>query len=662
MSGQHTPIPDGETVPVRDIGAAARWVTRVATIALIVLGTNQTFNLSSYLNFTMIGNQYLYGILGLAIPMVFLLFPLNSKMIGAKPTILDWALSATALICLGYFVYNAYPIILLGWEMLPPTEAVIMGAILWGLILEAGRRTGGIILASIVAFFSFYPLFADKMPGPISAFSSSFEYAAAYHAMSLESILGIPLKAFANLVFGFIIFGAALEHTGAGRFFINLAFALLGKVRGGPAKVAILSSGLMGSLSGSVVTNVMTTGVMTIPAMRRSGMKGVTAAGIETCASTGGVLMPPVMGAAAFVMAHFLQVPYATIALAAAVPAFLYFFGLFIQIDSRAAREGLKGLPEDELPDLMQTLKEGWHHIFAIILLVFMLLVLRRESLAPFYATVVLLGINQVLSKTHRWGKTELLAFVDSLGRLFATLAATLGAVGMIVGGMSMTGLAGTLVNDLLFIAGGSPYLLLIMGALTSLILGVGMTATACYIFLAIMLAPALIQVGLNPLAVHLFIFYWGMLSFITPPVALGAFAAASVANTPPMRTGLESMRIGSVIYFIPFFFVLDPGLILVGEWQNILFSIALALFGVFVFASAIQGYMAGIGPLFSQNRLGTLLRLPILVGAVLIALPGEAIPHWSDVQLLLLGLALIVPVMAAAYIANQRAGRLTAA
>lgn len=655
MTNQLASIPDGETAPVRNIGAAARWVTRIATIALIVLGTNQAFNISSRFNFTMIENQYLYAILALAIPMVFLLFPLRARLVDRGPTAIDWALAAIAVGCLGYFVYNAYPIILLGWEMIPPPSAVVMGAILWGLIIEAGRRTGGIVLACIVAFFSFYPLFADKMPGPISAFSSPFSFAAAYHSMSMESILGIPLKAFVNLVFGFIVFGAALEHTGAGRFFINLAFALLGHVRGGPAKVAIVSSGLMGSLSGSVVTNVMTTGVMTIPAMRRSGMKGVTAAGIETCASTGGVLMPPVMGAAAFVMAHFLQTPYATIAVAAAVPAFLYFFGLFMQIDARAAREGLKGMPEAELPELGQTLKEGWHHIFAIALLVFMLLVLRRESLAPFYATVVLLVINQVFSKTDRWGKSEVLAFLDSLARLFASLAATLGAVGMIVGGLSMTGLAGTLVNDLLFIAGGSPYLLLIMGAVTSLILGVGMTATACYIFLAIMLAPALIQVGLDPLAVHLFIFYWGMLSFITPPVALGAFAAASIANTPPMRTGLESMRIGSVIYFIPFFFVFDPGLILIGEWQNIVFSIVLAVFGVFVFACAMQGYMAGIGPLFSQTARGALLRLPILAGAVLIALPGEAIPHWSDTDLLLAGLALIAPVLSLAFFLNRR-------
>lgn len=653
---------DGEAAPARDVHGTATFVVRAFTLALLLLGINQTFNFGSVLNVAILETQYLYGVLALSIPLVFLLFPGRASRPGQGPGVLDWSLAVVAFAVLGYFILNSYNIVLNGWEMSPPTIAVVMSAILWAIMLDAGRRTGGLILGGIVLFFSCYPLFADMLPGPISAFSSPFQYVAAYHAMSLESILGIPVKAFANLVFGFVVFGAALEHTGAGRFFINLAFALLGRVRGGPAKVAIISSGLMGSLSGSVVTNVLTTGVMTIPAMRKVGMKGTVAAGIETCASTGGVLMPPVMGTAAFVMADFLQLPYAEIALAAAIPALLYYLGLFIQIDARAARENLRGMNADELPDLKTTLKEGWHHIFAFALLTFMLLVMQQEQYAPFYATAVLLVVNQIVSKTDRWGRKELFGFIDSLARLFATLAATLGAVGMIVGGLQQTGLAGTLVNDLLRIAGGSPYLLLIMGAVTSLILGTGMTATACYIFLAVMLAPALIQVGLDPLAVHLFIFYWGMLSFITPPVALGAFAAASVARTPPMRTGFEAMRIGSVIYFIPFFFVFDPALITHGSWDNILLSTLLAIFGVWMFASGIQGYIAGIGPLFRNGPFAWMLRLPVLVGAILIALPAEAVPGFNDWELLGLGLLVMAPVIIAALMLNRRAPAVTPA
>lgn len=646
---------DGEASPAREVNGTATFVVRAFTIALLLVGINQTFNLGSMVRVTMLENQYLYSVLALSIPLVFLLFPAWKSRSGRGPGVLDWSLAVAAFASLGYFIVNSYNIVLKGWEMIPPISAVVVSTILWVIMLDAGRRAGGMILGGIVLFFSCYPLFADKLPGPISAFSSPFEYVAAYHAMSLESVLGIPLKAFANLVFGFVIFGAALEHTGAGRFFINLAFSLLGHVRGGPAKVAIVSSGLMGSLSGSVVTNVLTTGVMTIPAMRRVGMKGTVAAGIETCASTGGVLMPPVMGAAAFVMADFLQLSYATIAISAAIPAFLYFFGLFVQIDARAARDNLRGMTKEELPDLMTTLKEGWHHVFAFALLTVMLLVMQQEQYAPFYATAALLIVNQIVSKTDRWGKKELWAFVDSLARLFATLAATLGAVGMIVGGLQQTGLAGTLVNDLLRLAGGSPYLLLVMGAITSLILGTGMTATACYIFLAVMLAPALIQVGLDPLAVHLYIFYWGMLSFITPPVALGAFAAASVAKAPPMRTGFEAMRIGSVIYFIPFFFVFDPALITHGTWQNIVLSTALAVFGIWMFASAMQGYVAGVGSLFTDRPYSWILRLPVLLGAILIALPAEAVPGFDDVHLLGLGLVIMAPVIVAAYLRSRQ-------
>lgn len=640
--------PESSNTPV-----SIKLVSRVFASLLLVLGINQTFNLGFGIGRSILENQYLYGVLALSLPLTFLLYPVLPGKRGGRWY--DWVLAAATFITLGYFFVSAYDVVLGGWEMSPPLMAVAMGVVLWAVTLEAGRRAGGLVLAAVVGFFSLYPLFADIMPGPISAFSSPFDLTAAYHAMGMESILGIPLKAFATLVFGFVVFGAALEHTGAGRFFINLAFSLLGHVRGGPAKVAILSSGLMGSLSGSVVTNVLTTGVMTIPAMRKNGMKPEMAAGIETCSSTGGVLMPPVMGAAAFVMANFLQVPYAEIAIAAAIPAFLYFFGLFVQIDARAARDGLKGMDAAELPSLRRTLAEGWYHIVSLGVLTYMLLVMKQETFAPFYATVVLLVVNQIFSKTNRWTFRTVLEFLDTLAKLFTSLSATLAAVGMIVGGLSLTGLAGTLVNDLLRLAGGSPYLLLIMGAITSLILGVGMTATACYIFLAVMLAPALIQAGLEPMAVHLFIFYWGMLSFITPPVALGAFAAASVAGSPPMRTAVEAMKIGSIIYFIPFFFVLDPSLILIGEPVQIAISVALAIFGVMIFAGTMQGYLWGIGPLFSGFRAGGLLRLPILAGAILIALPGEAIPGWSDLDLLLAGLALIVPVLAAAYFYNLR-------
>jgi TRAP transporter 4TM/12TM fusion protein len=445
----------------------------------------------------------------------------------------------------------------------------------------------------------------------------------------------------------------ALQHTGGGRFFLNLAFALLGHVRGGPAKVAIFASGLMGSMSGSVITNVLTTGALSIPAMKRIGLPPHYAGGVEACASTGGVLMPPIMGATAFVMATYLEVPYADIVIAAVIPSLLYFFGLFVQIDSYAARHNLAGLPREELPGVAQTLKEGWHYVAVFVLLIWMLVFLQREAMAAYYATMLLIGINQFI-KASRWSLDDLLAFITGVGRLFVELAAILAGIGMIVGSLSLTGKISTLANELLSMAGDSVILLLLMGALASFIMGIGVTVTVAYIILAITLAPALTESGLNAMAVHLFMLYWGMLSFITPPVALGAFAAASLAQAQPMRTGFEAMRLGSIIYFIPFFFVLNPALIMQGGWLEILQVTFDAVIGVVLIAAALQGHLIGIGDLGRQRLLQWPIRALILLAGIALATPGGGHVPASAGQLWLLALVLALPAVALAYWFNR--------
>ncbi|WPZ13541.1 TRAP transporter fused permease subunit [Nitratireductor rhodophyticola] len=633
----------------------AKWVVRVASVLILVLAINQTFNLGFLVGYTLVDLRFYYAIIALALAALFLIYPANPNTPANQPVWYDWGLSAVCLFTCGFFIINAMNISLKGWEMAPPETAIWFSFALWLLVLEGGRRAGGLPLAIIVSIMSLYPIYTEYLPRAIAGFPSTIDYVAAYHAMGSESILGIPLRTFAGLIVGFIVFGAALQKTGAGAFFMDLSFALLGRVRGGPAKVAIFSSGLMGSMSGSVITNVLSTGVMTIPAMRRIGIKGTFAAGVETCASTGGTLMPPVMGATAFVMASFMSVPYGEVALAAIIPSALYFFGLFVQIDAMAGREELKGLPAEELPTIRQTLREGWYYIFVFALLIYMLLVMRREALAPYYATPLLIFLNQVFSRKHRWGWKQVGEFVDSLGVLFSNLVAILAAVGMIVGALSMTGVAASLVNDLLRLADGSQIFLLLMGALTGLILGVGMTSTAAYIFLAILLAPALVEVGLNPMAVHMFIFYWGMLSFITPPVALGAFAAASIAKTPPMETGFEAMRIGSVIYFIPFFFAFQPALVLQGTWEQTVISTCLALVGIALFAYSVQGYAPFIGALFARRSYQLPLRLLLLFSAILIAVPASIIPGWSDFDLVIVAALVALPLLGLAWWQNRR-------
>jgi len=417
-------------------------------------------------------------------------------------------------------------------------------------------------------------------------------------------------------VIGFVGFGVVLQHTGGGQFFLNLAFAILGKQRGGPAKVAIVSSGLMGSMSGSVVTNVLTTGQLTIPAMRKSGMASHVAGGVEACASTGGVLLPPIMGSTAFVMATLLDIAYIDVAAAAALPAFLYFASLYLQIDAYAGREGVVGLAAEDIPSLSKTIAEGWFYLGAFALLIFLLIFLQQESIAPYYATAALLVLNQ-FSPQHRLDLSGAVDLMYSVGKLLIELVVVLAGVGLIVGSLSLTGLSGTLVNDLLSMAGNDIGLLLFMGAVTSFVLGIGMTVTAAYIFLAVVLAPALVSQNLDPLSVHLFILYWAMLSYITPPVALGAYAAASIAEANPLQTGFAAMRLGSVIYIIPFIFVLDVAFILQGPWHASAQVVAEAILGVWLICAGLQGYMAGLGRLDSS-----LVRWLISLGGLAVAMP----------------------------------------
>ena len=585
--------------------------------------------------------QYFYLVLMFLMPLGFLLYRSNQKT-DLLP--LDVLLALINFLACGWLYWHSEQILDEGWEFGSPEEAVWVSYVLWACALETVRRVAGWSLFILVSLFSLYPLAAEQMPDAISGMSVSLQDTAIYHAMSSESVLGLPFRAFANLVIGFLVFGVALKCTGGGQFFIDLAFSLLGRVRGGPAKVAILSSGLMGSMSGSVVTNVLTTGQLTIPAMKRSGFNASAAGGIEACASTGGVLLPPVMGSTAFVMATFLGMPYYDVALAAAIPAVLYFVALFLQLDAFAARENLQGADEDEIPDLLDTIKNGWYYLGAFAVLVVLLLVMQREALAPWLSTLVLLILNQ-FSKRHRWGAKDVFDFLVASGSLFVELLIVLSGVGLIVGALSLTGLSGTLVNELLFLAGGSTLVLLLMGALTSFVLGIGMTVTAAYIFLAIVLAPALIQGGLEPLSVHLFILYCGMLSFITPPVALGAFAAASIAGSNPMATGFKAMQFGVATYCIPFFFVLQPALILNAEPIVIVQAVFETFVGVWLIASGVQGYLPFMGVIR-----GFVPRVLIATGGLLIAAPGLgnigidiANSEFALVGIVLCGLALMV-------------------
>ncbi len=622
-----------ESNAARHRNLSAGWTRLFAIVAIVSVSASVyiIFNLGPSVGFVPFETQYFYAMQALLLPIVFLVLPFRGGGRDRVPA-MDIGLAVLSCLVFGYMAVSGREIMNSGWEYDAPRLGTIAAFIGWAIVLETTRRAGGTMLFVVCVVFSIYPVVGYLLPGFLETPPNTLNFAATYHLFGTESAVGLPTSVFCQLIIGYLLFGAALQYTGGGDFFLNLAFALLGRYRGGPAKVSVVASGLMGSLSGSVVSNVLTTGVMTIPAMKKVGFRSSYAAGVEACASTGGALMPPIMGAAAFIMAYVLSVPYGTIVVAAIIPSLLYYLALFLQIDAYAARNNLQGLSSGEVPSLGEVIRDGWYFIFVLALLIVMLLYMQQEAQAPFYATALLIALNQ-LNPKHRWSASDVMRFLDGSCRLFAELAAVVAGVGMIIGALTLTGKVGTLAYEIVRMAGDSTVALLVMGALTCFILGTGMTSAAAYLFLAITMAPGLVTAGLNPIAIHLFILYWAILSFITPPVALGSFCAASVARCSPLKAGLEGMRLGSVIYFIPFFFVINPALVAQAPMPEVIVAFCFAVIGVVLIAGGLQGYLFGYGSLDDNVLLGALVRVLLIASGFVFALPGGdfvGMSHWE--------------------------------
>lgn len=609
---------------------AAFWLVMALGTAGILLNINRLFHLQFFVGALFIDTSYFYLLAGIFLALVFLVYPAREKSAG-PPRWYDWALFMVTLASAGYLAWNGERIVQEGWDLLAPTDATIIAGIVCAVTLEAMRRVGGPLLFGICLFFFAYPLFADRMPGFLWGPASDFPSLLRLHALGTESIIGVPMRVVAGLLIGFLLFGSALVATGGGEFFMTFATALMGRTRGGPAKVAILSSGFFGSLSGSVISNVVTTGQLTIPTMKRVGYPPTYAASVEACASTGGALMPPVMGAVAFIMAEYLNISYATVMIAAIIPALLFYIALLFQADMYAAAHDLRGQPAEEIPPLWPTLKSGWHFLFSLVLLVYLLVWVGIEAHAPFYATALLLATSAIkgwITGTNRLGLQNIKVMIDDSVKNITNIVGVLAGIGLIVGSLSYTGVGGAFSRELVQFAGNNVYLLLLFGAITSFVLGMGMTVSACYIFLAVVLGPALIDSGLDPIASHLFILYWGMLSYITPPVALAAVAAATIAGASAMKTGFLAMRMGLINFIVPFLFVLNPTLILRGEPLAVVHDTTTALIAVWLMASSLEGRLYGIGAIGIATRC-----------ALFAAACGALVPGWKTD---LFGLAIV--------------------
>ncbi|WP_101851349.1 TRAP transporter permease [Kocuria flava] len=621
-----------------------RAVVIVLTVLGVLLAMNQVF-FWNLLGLSLLTNSYLYLVMACFLPVVFVVNPLRKVPLAAKvgaaqedgepapprESPVRWydvvLMVASAAVCT-YFAVNGTRIKNFGWEFMAPTAATVAAFVLWAIVLEVLRRTGGTAVTVIALLFSLYPLVAERLPiGVLQGVTYDLPTLAQVHAMGAESVLGLPIQTAATILVGFLVFGVALQHTGGADFFHGLAMSVFGRYRGGAAKVSVASSAAMGMMSGSAVSNVLTTGPMTIPAMKRSGFSPTYAGGIEATASSGGSITPPIMGTAAFLMVSFVGVPYTEILVAATIPAILYFLGIYLQVDGYAARKGLEGVPADRLPRFLATLVAGWPYVLALVLLTGLLFVSGSEAQVPYWVVAVLLAVA-VLRPGVRFGPRELTAFLVECGRTLSSIIGIIAGVGLIVGGLTATGVSLSLARELVALVGDDVVLILIAGALTCFVLGMGMTISAAYVFLAIVMVPAVVDLGVNPLAAHLFVIYWASVSYITPPVGLAAFAAAGVAKAPAMATSLAAMRLGAVKYVVPFGFALNPALVAQDSPGRIALAFALSLVGVYALASAIEGWTVGF-----DRRMPVLLRITAAVGGFLLFLP-TALPAVTGLAL----------------------------
>ncbi|MBR9982619.1 MAG: TRAP transporter permease [Desulfatitalea sp.] len=496
------------------------------------------------------------------------------------------------------------------------TADLWMGGLIMVLVLECTRRLMGVALPLIALVALAYSRYGDLIPGKWGHFPLDLEQIISYQYLTMEGLFGIPLGVSASFIFIFILFGAFLVASGTGEFFIQFANALAGHLRGGPAKVAVFSSAFFGSISGSAVANVVSTGSYTIPLMKKIGYRKRFAAAVEAVSSTGGQFAPPVMGAAAFIMADMLGVPYLEVVKAAIIPAGLYFFALFWMVHMEALQQGLRGLNKEELPHLWPVLRSGGHLMLPAFILLGLLTMGYSPMKCGLWATVAV-WIVSALKKATRMGIGQVLKAMENGAKGCLEVALACACAGIVIGCVTQTGLGLMFSGLVIEAAGGNLLLSLILVMIASLILGMGLTTSAAYILTVILGGPVLVEMGVHPLAAHMFVFYYACLSCITPPVALAAFAAAAVAGSRPFATGFESMRLAAVAYLVPFFFVYSPVLIWKGSAAEIVMATVTATFGTLALGSAMMGFML--------HRLNPFFRVLLLIAGLGLIKPGLA-------------------------------------
>ena len=536
--------------------------------SLVILGILWIFDLPVRLNIGVVTASYISMMLAVAIAAGFIIRPISDSKYA--PTI-DISLGFLAIICWGWAGYNH-----ISWltdlanrgieKWLPGVVAIL-------LLIEALRRYCGYAITILTVFFIFYGFFGFYFPGILEGTEVNPSRLILYFYSDTGGVPGLILSIVCSIVFGFLLMGELLKISGAGQFLTDSSLSLMGHYRGGPAKVSIVASSIFGSISGSTVGNVMSTGVVSIPLMKKTGLPGYFAAAVEAIASNGGQLAPPVMGATAFLIAEFLDIPYIEVVVAAALPALIYYFILFAQVDFMAKDNNLKGLSRSELPRFSLLLKTRGLHLVPIFLLIFLMFGIGLQPAKSAIISGFSAFFFGLIMRESKLNKESLSSFVNSVSQTMIPIILIGGAAGIIVGVLNITGLGFNLTLGLTEI--GKNYGLismLILTGMVAIILGMGMPTAAVYIVLSVVLAPAVIEMGIPVLAAHLFIFYFGLLSMITPPVAVASFVAAGIADASMWKTSFTAMKLGIAAYLLPFLFVFNDSLLFKGTWKEILY------------------------------------------------------------------------------------------
>lgn len=624
------------TTRFRQIKGRAGVAVKAALVLSCLLPLLYVLRVNTFLGLFLYPQQVMALFLGFMLVFSFLLVPIRRGRPGGIP----WYDYALAVLSTPPTIYVAvrYPDLMFRVTM-PPLYEMVLATIMVVLIFEAVRRQLGLPIVILAAFFVFHTLFSNIFPGVFHGKAYAWSGLAQVYYTFDDGVFGIVLRVMATVLIPFIVLGEAIMRSGGGNVLMDLSMSLVGRFRGGAAKAATVVSAAFGSISGSPSANVAVTGVVTIPLMKQSGYSPTYAGAVEATASTGGNILPPVMGAVAFVIAEYLQISYADVVVAAFLPAILYYVAVFTQVDLQAGKLGLKGLPRTELPPVRSSIMRSWWILLPFTVLLIFLLKFHYPTDLCGAAAIGSLVLLRMFSKEGRVGPKTLISSFEGTARSMLMIATVGALAGIIIGSVTMSGLGANISMALVDISGGNVIVLLVLTGVACIILGMGMPVITAYIMLAILIAPALVQLGINPLAAHLFIFYFATISFITPPVCIASYIAAGIAGASPFRVGFQAVRLAIVAVIVPFVFVFQPHLLMDGSITEITIAFISAVIGTVLVGVALEGF---------------LFRHLIWVSRIIICIAGIALMTGYPL-LQVIGVVVVLPCILTEWRARQK-------